>query len=121
MNLPAGKILQETLDKLKAPGVDFNNRATGLGGTSIYKMKYNGLFYTAPTDDPTGGPAAQDELWAILQQSTHCTKTTSEEAFLDKHTHSLEEAQIITTISNIKWQRIEKKLTLHSFKIYFIS
>ena len=79
-------------------------------------MKYNGLFYTEPTDSDTG-QAAQDELWTIVQLSSHSTEPT--EAYLSSN--NLEEAQIITTISNIKWQRIEKTLTLHSFKIYFIS
>ena len=115
MNLPAGTITKETLEKLKVDKVEFNNRATGLGGSSIYKMKYDGLFYTEPTD-PDAGPAA-DELWDIVQLHLHCTEPTSE-AYLGR---TLEEAQIITTISNIKWQRIEKTLTLHSFKIYFIS
>ena len=60
MNLPAGTITQATLDMLKVKDVEFNNRATGQGGSSIYKMKYDGLFYTEPTD-PDAGPTA-DEL-----------------------------------------------------------
>ena len=44
---------------MKAPGVEFNNRATGLGGTSIYKMKYNGLFYAEASDDTDVGPAGE--------------------------------------------------------------
>ena len=102
MNLPAGTITKETLEKLKVDKVEFNNRATGLGGSSIYKMKYDGLFYTEPTD-PDAGPAV-DELWDIVQLHPYCTEPTSE-AYLGR---TLEEAQIITTISNIKWQRIEK-------------
>ena len=65
MNLPAGTITKTTFDQLKAlnPGVDYNNRATDLGGAPIYKMLYNGLFYVEPADDPTGGPdAAHGEL-----------------------------------------------------------
>ena len=82
-------------------------------------MKYNGLFYTEPTD-PDAGASPADELWTIVQLPPHCTELTSDVAYLGRQ-HTLEEAQIITTISNIKWQRIEKTLTLHSFKIYFIS
>ena len=61
MNLPSGYITQSTLDSLKVSGVEFNNRATDQGASPIYKMKYNGLFYTEPTDTDTG-QAAQDEL-----------------------------------------------------------
>ena len=79
MNLPSGTITQETLNKLMVDGVDFNNRDTDLGGSSIYKMKYNGLFYVEPTD-PDAGPA--DELWTIVQLPPHCTELTSDVAYL---------------------------------------
>ena len=50
-NYPAQTIKQETLDKLKMEGVEFNNREVNLGANPLYNFVSNGLLYTPPTDD----------------------------------------------------------------------
>jgi len=57
-NYPAQTIKQETLDKLKMEGVEFNNREVNLGANPLYNFVSNGLLYTPPTDD-----SPNTELW----------------------------------------------------------